>query len=268
MRISVIVLVFAGLFCTCAPSPASAQFPYDLAHPELLAAMPDELEEISGLAVDGDDLLAIEDEHGVVYRLDRATGEVKSKTEFWEDGDYEGITLVDRDIWVTKSNGKLYRIRNAGSDEQDVEELGNWLKGENDVEGLTYDPAGNRLLLACKDDPKGNGMAKENRYIFAFDLEAAELGEAAAYTIPREDEFAPSSLAIHPQSGQLYLTSSVGKQLLVANPDGTIETVRKLDKRYFPQPEGLCFASDGTLYISTEARDGEPGRIYRLPLRP
>ena len=268
MPYSALLLLIAGLFCTCAPSPGFAQFPYDLERPELLAELPDELEEISGLAVDGQDLLSIEDEHGIVYRLDAATGTVKERISFWEDGDYEGITLVGADIWVTKSNGRLYRIRKAGTDGQEVTEFNNWLKGENDVEGLTYDPAGNRLLLACKDDPTGNGMAKENRYIFAFDLATEELGKEAAYTIPREDDFAPSSLAIHPLSGRLYLTSSVGKQLLVANPDGSIETVRKLDKRYFPQPEGLCFTPDGTLYISTEARDGEPGRIYRLPLRP
>ena len=272
MRNLLIVLLFAGLAGTSplgiGAQPASAPFPYALDAPELLAAMPDELQEISGLAFDGDYLLAIEDEHGVVYRLDAATGEVKDRIAFWEDGDYEGIALVGSDVWVTKSNGRLYRIRGAGTDGQEVTEFNNWLKGENDVEGLTYDPAGNRLLLACKDDPKGNGMAKENRYVFAFDLATGELGKEAAYTIPREDDFAPSSLAIHPQTGQLFLTSSVGKQLLVAKPGGGIETVRKLDKRYFPQPEGLCFSPDGTLYISTEARDGEPGRIYRLPLRP
>ena len=268
MRIFLPFLLLSALLATCAPAPLSGQFPYRLDAPELVAELPDELEEISGLCLDGEDLLAIEDEHGIVYRLNAADGRIKERIPFWDDGDYEGITLVGRDIWVTKSNGRLYRIRTDGIAEPDVKEFNTWMKGENDVEGLTYDPAGNRLLLACKDDPKDNGMAKENRYIFAFDLATEKLGEEAAYTLPREDDFAPSSLAIHPASGLLYLTSSVGKQLMVARPDGSIETVRKLDRTYFPQPEGICFAADGTLYLSTEARDGEPGRIYRLPLAP
>ncbi|THH40496.1 SdiA-regulated domain-containing protein [Neolewinella litorea] len=269
MRMNPPIWLFLAPLCTCGPARMMAQFSYDLDHPVLVAELPKELDEISGLTLCGDDLLAVEDEHGILYRLSATDGSIQERLEFWDDGDYEGLAAVSEDeIWVTKSNGRLYRITRSGNDRPRVEEFNNWLKGENDVEGLAYDAARNRLLLACKDDPKGNGLDKDNRYIFAFDLKTRELSEEAAYSIPREDEFSPSALAIHPHTGQLFLTSSVGNRLLVTDREGNIETVRKLDKKWLPQAEGLAFAPDGTLYISTEAKDGEPARIYRLPLAP
>lgn len=269
MRASLKSLLFTLLLCTCGPAQLSAQFPYDLDHPELVAELPEALREISGLTLRGNELLAIEDEDGILFFLDATDGTINRRTEFWEAGDYEGLAAVGmNEVWVTKSNGRLYRITDPRSDRPKVTEFNTWLKGENDVEGLAYDAPRNRLLLACKDDPKGNGLDKDNRYLFAFDLNKLELAEEAAYSIPREDEFSPSALAIHPHTGQLFLTSSVGNRLLVADSTGRIETVRKLDKKWLPQPEGLAFTPDGTLYISTEAKDGEPARIYRLPLAP
>ncbi len=265
MRFSISPLLLTVLLCTCGPATLDAQFPYDLDHPELLAEMPEILGEISGLGMHGDELFAIQDEDGILFRLSTADGSVRGQYAFWGEGDYEGVEVVGDAVWVTKSNGRLYEILGYGTEDQEVNEYNTWLNGDNDVEGLAYDAANHRLLLACKDDPKGNGLDKANRYIFAFDLATRKLGEEAVFSIPREDDFAPSSLAIHPLTGQLFLTSSVGNQLLVARADGTIETVKLLDKQWFPQPEGLTFAPDGTLYLSTEARYGAPGRIYRLP---
>ena len=265
MKFSILPLLLFVFLCTCGPAPLDAQFPYNLDAPELLAEMPDILEEISGLDLRGDELIAIQDEDGLIFRIDRHTGDMLQKIEFWEEGDYEGVEFVGDDIWVVKSNGNLYQVSRAGTDAQEVTEHKTWLKGENNVEGLYYDAANRRLLLACKDDPKGNGLDKANRYIFAFDLEDNELLKDPVITIHRLEDFAPSALSVHPQTGELYLTSSRGKQLLVTTPDGDIKMLVKLDTKYFPQPEGLTFAPDGTLYISTEAVDGEPGRIYRLP---
>jgi streptogramin lyase len=37
--------------------------------------------------------------------------------------------------------------------------------------------------------------------------------------------------------------------------DGAVKQVFKLDKATFRQPEGICFAANGDLYISNEAQD-------------
>jgi uncharacterized protein YjiK len=69
-----------------------------------------------------------------------------------------------------------------------------------------------------------------------------------------EYDLAPSAIAIHPITEQLFITSSVGKVLMVLNPDGRIDHLQRLDKKLYAQPEGMTFDSDGTLYISTEKK--------------
>ncbi|SER31592.1 SdiA-regulated domain-containing protein [Neolewinella agarilytica] len=270
---------------------------YDLSSPDLLGEMPKELAEISGLSLAGqkvNELLAIQDESGKVFRLSARTGKMISSITFWKDGDYEGVEAVGDDIWVLKSTGTLYQVMNIGLPSQQVEKYNTALTGDNDVEGLTYDPTQNRLLLACKKDASNDGNSKNGRYIFSFDLATKTLAEKPVYAIEREavqnyllscekstshkklcdfflarDEFdlAPSAIAIHPITGQLYITSSVGKVLMVLNTNGTIDGLYKLEKDFFPQPEGLAFDPDGTLYISTEAKKKAPARIYRLAYR-
>ena len=257
---------------TCDPAPLGAQENVlDLSRLELLAQLPDGLEEVSGLGLAGDELLAVADEEGEVYRLDRGTGAVKTRARFWKDGDYEGIEVVGEDVWVVKSTGTLYRIQQQGKEGQTVEKYNTWLTGENDVEGLGYDAANHRLLLACKDDARDDGRPKEDRYVFSFDLATRVLAEEAVYTIDRGEaleDFAPSALAVDPTDGKLYLTSSVEDLLLILEADGSFHSVYELDSELLPQAEGLAIGPDGILYISTEARDGKPARIYTLPLRP
>ncbi|WP_116107557.1 SdiA-regulated domain-containing protein [Lewinella sp. IMCC34191] len=268
MRFYLYTYLLAGLLYTCAPPPAFGQFTYQVQSPELLVELPDELEEISGLTLDGDDLLAIQDENGIIFRVSTVDGSIKERILFGDDGDYEGVALVGEDIWVAKSDGHLYQVTAAGQPDQEVTRHKTWLDQDYDVEGLYYDASNERLLLACKKDPPGNGMPKENRYVFSFDLATSQLAKEPAFTFPRYNKFSPSGLAIHPQSGDLYLTSSVGKQLAVVSTEGEIDMLINLPRKHFPQPEGICFDKDGTMYISSEARDGKPGRIYRLPLSP
>lgn len=283
-------------FCFLTTLAVGAQsLGYDLAAPELLGEMPPELDEISGLTLAPDtnrELLAIEDELGKFYRLDIATGGLLWSADFWKDGDYEGIETVGDELWIVKNTGTLYQIRRPGAVDQAVEKYNTALNSDNDVEGLTYDPHNHRLLLACKRDAKDDGNPKMARYIFAFDLNTKMLSEGPVYAIEREAvrkflaacdptashdklcaffnerekyDLAPSAIAIHPITQQLFITSSVGKVLMVLNRDGRIEHLEKLNKQLFPQPEGLAFDPDGTLYISTERKKEQAARIYRLP---
>ena len=290
MRISPLFIL---LLCTCGRALVAQAGSYDFDAPQLVGNLSAELNEISGLSltVDGKELLGVQDESGKVFRLNPRNGVVNWATTFWKDGDYEGVEAVGNDIWVVKNTGTLYRISNAGLPEQTVAKFNTELTSENDVEGLTYDPLRNRLLLACKRDARDDGNDKDGRYIFAFDLATETLGKNPVYAIKREaverylascpktskheklcsffmqrDEFdlAPSAIAVHPTTGQLYITSSVGKVIMVLNANGTIDYLHKLDKQYFPQPEGLAFAPDGTLYISTEKKKDAPARVYSL----
>ena len=271
-------------------------FPYALDEPDLRVELPGRLDEISGLdfAPDGKRLVAVNDEDGEVYTVDPLTGDADKGNKFWKDDDYEGVETVGQDVWVVKSTGTLYQITNWGEDDLEVEKYNDFLDGDNDVEGLAYDRANNRLLLGCKGQA---GEGKEfilQKAIYAFDLATKELIEEPAYRIemsqiqdylqmhpakreveklveffgPGQSEFtfSPSALALHPQTGELYILSSVGKLLLVLAPDGAVLHLIKLRKKRFPQPEGMCFDRRGSLYISSEAK-GNDGLLMRFDQR-
>lgn len=272
-------------FVACFFTSTAQLFPYQFAAPDIVMKLDKELEEISGLSIssDGKYLLAVQDEEGIIYYLDKQDGSIVRKIPFWNDGDYEGIEMVGEDVFVIKSTGTVYWVREIHSDEPTTEKFNYDLNKDNDVEGLGYDPIGHCLLLACKAHPEDR---KDTRGIFSFRLSDNQLEQNAAYTItlsavhdylaknpniPRykkvksffdEDEldFSPSALAVHPKSGDLYLLSSKGKMIIVMNRSGEIVYIQKLQKEEHPQPEGLCFDQEGNLYISNEGQ-GEKGTI-------
>ena len=271
-------------------------FCYSLKEPDQTFKMPKDLEEISGLGIseDGETLVAIQDEDGKLFIISRYTGEVVNEIGFWKDGDYEGVEMVGSTAYVVKSSGTLYEVTNPGALEQEVEKYNFFLDDSNDVEGLAYDKANNRLLLACKAKAGHEKRFQHKKGIYAFNLESKTLSEEPVYFISldsinhylekdpaihkleklveffdsEEDfDFSPSAIAIHPISGNIYVTSSVGKMLLVFSPQGHVIHIEKLSKKVHPQPEGLCFDPIGTLYISNEGK-GEDGLIYRFNYKP
>jgi hypothetical protein len=68
----------------------------------------------------------------------------------------------------------------------------------------------------------------------------------------KTSKFQPSAAGIHPVLRKLFIISSAANQLVVADLNGNPEAVYELGKKLFPQPEGLTFKNDGTLYISNE----------------
>jgi len=262
------------------------EFPYDLQKPEAIWKPDRKLREISGLTfLKPDKIISIQDEKGILFLLDTHNGKMLEKIKFAKDGDYEGVELVDKDVWVVKSNGDLFRVK----DYQDAAHRETFiyktpLSKRNDVEGLAYDASDSTLLIACKGYPflKKRKKAKYFKAVYKFDLKnrkliekpylllaldslkkyknyskSDELGIELVSTIDESEgdpTLQPSGIAIHPQTRNLYILSSVGKTLLVLNSEGEMKALIKLDKKLHPQPEGICFAPDGTLYISNEGK--------------
>lgn len=281
------------LFSACfvlSVTPFITQAQYDLSDPDGVFKMPDELKEISGLSLSecGQYILTIQDESGTLYWIDKQTGAVAKTTKFWDEGDFEGIEFTPAGIFAIKSNGGIYRLRDWDKPEFKVDKFKFNLEKENDVEGLAYDPAHNRLLLACKGLPANPSTIQ--RDIFAFDLATEQLSPAPVYSITLEavnqyldthqdipgfekiaenfresaEElgFKPSGIAVHPLTDELFLLSSSGKMLMSMSRTGGINQIIKLDKKMHPQPEGICFDPTGVMYICNEAREGAPGRVY------
>ncbi len=267
-------------------------FPYHLNDPDLAFDMPNELKEISGLSLtsDGQMLAAVNDEKGIIFLLDKSNGAIKSRIQFKDAGDYEGIEIVGNDAWVCKSNGTLYQVKNFAEPNPEVQSHKSFLDKENDLEGLAHDPANNRLLIACKGHSGYTDDAGDKKAIYAFDLATKTVSKTPAYLLTLSDledflktsgeedankklerinapgsgelKFSPSGIAIHPKTGDIYITSARGNTLLVLDAKGKVQHLERLKKSVHGQPEGICFDADGTLFISNEGEDGSPGKIF------
>jgi uncharacterized protein YjiK len=244
---------------TAAAEPVAEAIPYRLDAPDTAFVLPPALREVSGLTAFADGRLgAVQDEDGVLYVLDAATGAVASEHRFHGAGDFEGVEAVGEAVWVLRSNGTLYEI--AGGTGA-VTEHETALDGDCDAEGLAYEAAGNRLLIACKED--AGSELPGVRAIYAFDLRENRLSERPVALLDRrrldgDAPFKPSALAVHPRTGQVYVLSSVRKALAVLGSDGRIAAALALPEARYPQPEGLAFLPDGTLFIANEGAAGLP----------
>lgn len=259
-------------------------FPYAINSPDKRQEMPERLKEISGLAIaESGALYAIQDENGSIFHIH---GEDIDEIPFRKDGDYEGIAIVEDVTYVTKSSGTVYKITNLGKDSQTREDFNDFLSDEDDVEGLCHHAASNSLLLICKSSGEEE---TGKRAIYQFDLETNQLKEKPFMelsldiiinkikTYAETDElfqkliekkgdeltFAPSAIAIHPMTGNYYITSSKGKMLMVINEKMDILHIAKLDKTVHAQPEGLVFDTQGNLFVSNEGKEGA-GMIYQF----
>lgn len=279
---------------SAAQAPASA-IAYQWDKPERRVELPDELLEISGLALapDGKHLLAVQDENGIVYELHPETMQILRRVEFVPEGDFEGIAVVGDTLYVVKSSGTLYRIIHAGTAQQQTDKFKNTLTKAHDVEGLTADLKHRRLLLACKAAPPE--QAQDEKHVYAMSLPDLALDttpvlrirladmvawlqrapvspvyEECLAFLTRPDRagalgFSPSGIAIHPQTGHYYVLSATGRMLAAYSPDGRLLELRRFDKNLLEQPEGICFDARGRLYIASEGKRGKPVIVVFKP---
>lgn len=266
------------------------KFPYDLKNAVQVVKFENKLKEISGLAWVGENLLAcVQDEKGNIYLVDPRDNNIVEKIDFAGQGDYEGVAKVGEDYWVLRSDGRLYEVKGADK----IKKYDTDLDEDFDVEGLCYQADKNRLLLACKGYPGRKYAGRKT--VYAFDLGKKELIRKPAYIISLKKlekvvgtnivrdgigkvgdyfnpgkgntTFQPSGIEVHPLSGNIYVIGHVGKLLVVLSPKGNILHIGHLDWKNLPQPEGITFAPDGRMYISSEGVGGKARMAEYKPLR-
>jgi len=256
-----------------------------------LYEMPAELKEISGISfIDSITIAAVEDENGIIYFYNLKDKKITGTKTFAKDGDYEDLTVVGNDIYVVKSNGKLYQVKDFRKLNSEITEVKTPFKDENNIEGLTYDKAGNRLLIAPKDKGLVAGK-KELKDVYEISLPQHQVNTTPIHTIDLDkiaaffkgdglEEaskkflkalgnenmnkiFRTSALAVHPETQQLFILSSINNIIAVMKPDGAINQIIKLSGKEFSQPEGIAFTSDGRLFISNEGNK-HPANIIEI----
>ncbi len=260
---------------------------YDLKTPTAKYFLPYVLEEISGLAhVKPGVLACIQDEDGKVFFYDHKERKLTREIRFGSSGDYEGVEVIDNIAYVIKSNGNIYQFPiDERFDINEVNEIKTDLKKPNDVEGLCFDAKKNDLIVACK----GRAGLKKNddlkgRAFYKFDLGKEKIDKEPKFRITKKDiknflekhndfeyeesrlNFHPSGIAQHPHQDLFYIIASTGKLMVITDRKGNIKATSPLDPRLFGQPEGICFAPNGDLFISSEGQ-GDKGYILKFRMK-
>ena len=301
-----ILLVFVVVFSACSKNKKNKQtcflsenythFPYRINQPSRTYILSKELREISGLTYKGDHkLLCINDEQGYVFEYDIQKRKITQRIKFAKKGDFEAVEMMDNKVVALRSDGKLYFINDMSHSKSESIKVKTGLGSKNDTEGLAYDASNQTLLIACKGLAHKDSSYMDKRAIYRYSIKDSSLSEYPDILIDQREletilnldaytkfsnkllkginpskgnlTFQPSAIAIHPISRNIYVLGSVGKLLLVLNPQGELLAVNRLKRKIFPQPEGICFTPDGTLFISTEGKMMS-GKIYQFDYKP
>jgi uncharacterized protein YjiK len=239
--------------------------------------LPKELNEISGLAISGDDrLFAHNDEVGTVYELDISTWEILNEFYLGKKKikkDFEGIAVVKDSLYMVTSSGEIYKFSYSDDEKNvDYKKFNTILSAKNNVEGLCYDEATNSLLLACKDFAGKN--LKEYKAVYSFDLASYKLLEEPRFLMNLDslknkfniNNFSPTGIEVHPNSGNIFVLSSHEKAIVELSCNGVLLNAVKLKSKNHPQPEGITFLSDLSLLISDEGK-GEQAKVTFITLK-
>ncbi|MBK6443762.1 MAG: SdiA-regulated domain-containing protein [Bacteroidetes bacterium] len=256
---------------------------YDLSKPDTVLILPDTLREISGLTdIDTATIACIQDENGILFVYDILRNEIREQYNFHVDGDYEGITLVGKTMYILRSDGSLFEIVDYEARNFKLHHYTTGIPANNN-EGLCYDPDNNRLLVACKSKPGKGPEYKDKRVIYGFDLSTKKLSDEPVFSFElpvikafaqemklnlavREKKngaealikFFPSAIAVHPVTKKLYLLSAVDHMMFIFDSTGKLEHIEQLSPKLFNKAEGITFFANGDMLITNEAQRMKP----------
>jgi uncharacterized protein YjiK len=223
--------------------------------------LPHGLREISGLALSPDGrLFAHDDNNAVVYQIDYRRGAIVKQFQLGDklvQGDFEAITVAGDRMYLLTSDGILYRFP-EGDDHSRVayNEIDTGLGKKCEFEAMTYEAAGNALILACKtvyQKSLGHELV-----LYRWGLPNGEpltrMTVSEDVIVGKHDdkgELHPTDITVDPASGHLVVLTKDG-HLIELMPDGSFVAVHKLPDRHH-QPEGLAITADGFVLVSDEA---------------
>jgi uncharacterized protein YjiK len=287
-RLLCLYITLALIACSTSRTNSQLITSYDLANPITSFVLPDILHEVSGItALDATTLACVQDENGIVFYYDALKRTIARQLTFGGDGDYEGIARAGSNLYVLRSDGVLFEIKEFASVDPLVTEIPTGVPSDNN-EGLCYDRNNHRLLIACKEKAGKGPEFKNHRAIYGFDLGTKTLTAEPVFNfdlraikqaapdhhivLPEKKKksddktepvlkFKPSAICLHPVTGKLYLISDADHLLFVFDTKGKLEEMARLDPAVFNKAEGLTFFPCGDMLISNEGQEKKPTLI-------
>lgn len=252
-------------------------FPYKL-EADMAYTMPEELEEISGIAfVRGQEniLYAIQDEDGLLFGYDLLKKQMVLTAPFASKGDYEELATDGQYFYVLKSNGHIYSFSVEHTPASGKVTVNKDLVPKGEYESMAFDPSSGRLFLlckVCKVDKKGEAVSG---YMLKIDEDGQLANEgkfnlqiSVLTTLDKriKKTFKPSAMARRESTGEWYILSSIDQALVITDNAFKPKKVVHLPRKAFEQPEGIAFDKNENLYISSEAGKQKHGMIYKFNL--
>ncbi len=246
---------------TSLASAVLAQFPLDAQHLKQWK-LPGRLKEISGLAISGDNrLYAHNDESATIYELDHTHGKIVSEFRLGKvRDDFEGIAVVNEQIYLLSSTGTLYRspIGENGTRTR-YKKFETGLEKNCEFEGLTYQAKKNALLLLCKTPYKKKRRHQLQIYSWSLDTLSIDkrstlrIDDTPILTQLQSKHVLPSGITIDVETGNLLLVAAEQKALIELNENGTLIHVMRIPlHNQHHQPEGIALSTEGLLFIADE----------------
>lgn len=254
---------------------------YNLSSPDTCIVLPKILHEISGQAtIDTSTIACIQDEKGILFLYDMTNCRISGEYQFSGGGDYEDIARVDSTIYILRSDGKIFEIRNFGSKNLVSESFRTGIPCE-ESEGLCFDNRNNRLLISCKGETQKKYL-RNKIAIYSIDIKTKKLSDepVIAFDLTKvrnlvsgakqssrlkhkknnkpEITLKISAISVHPLTGELFMLSAIDYMIYVSTMEGAIHGFEPLDRKIFNQAEGLAFLPNGDMLITNEGGEGKP----------
>ncbi len=240
--------------------------------------LPPVLDEISGIAWVGDGIIAcVQDEDGIIFKYDIMSSKIISQSPFASAGDYEALTLKNKDLWVAESGGTLFRTKRDEINKKDTDTFEMNFTYRNNIEGIAAKPDGN-ILIAVKDRNL-KGDEGDYRSFYTYNPASRELDRDPTIKVNYKDSIfeilhtgnprmllRPSDIEYNPVTGDLFVLDAEVPKILVLGSNGRIKKMHMLNPADFFQPEGICFSPSGRIFISNEGKGGIAPNIIEITL--
>lgn len=240
--------------------------PFNFLKPDKVFELPEILREISGIGMISDnEFFVIQDEIGAIFKYDLKQKKITDMIRFGADGDYEDVAIDGNLVYILRSDGTIFSFNYLNFNGKVTETISP--TNSTNIEGLFFDPVKKLLLMSSKSAPV-SGLA-DIRIVYEmhgtelhktkinFEINTTEINLKLRDKYPEivsgsyDFQFNPSAIAVHPKTGEKYILSASNRLLAVFDKN-KLTDIFTLPSEIYYKPEGLAFAENGDLYISSE----------------